>query len=319
MTLRAAAVLALIPGLAAAEGLELPGNAVLALETVEDAGRYALPVGPWSDGALPVETIDGRIVAQVWQIAGADLGVAGVVAGLRAELAAEGYDILLDCADRDCGGFDFRAATRVLPAPAMHVDLADFRFLAARRADSAVSVLASASDGMGFVQIIRTGAAASVTAAAPALLTRTAADPAADPGAEDAAADAGSLLPEDLGAALDRHGRVVLTDLVFDPGSAQLSAGPFASLERLAEALRDRPDLRIALVGHTDSDGGLEANVALSRRRAASVLERLATDHDVPRSRMQAEGMGWLAPIASNADEAGRNRNRRVEVIALPP
>jgi len=68
-------------------------------------------------------------------------------------------------------------------------------------------------------------------------------------------------------------------------------------------------------VGHTDAEGSLDGNIALSRRRAASVLERLVTAYQVDRRQMEAQGMGYLAPIASNLTEEGREANRRVEVI----
>ena len=69
------------------------------------------------------------------------------------------------------------------------------------------------------------------------------------------------------------------------------------------------------LVGHTDMTGALDANIALSRRRAEAVRERLLRDHGLNRDRIDAQGAGWLAPRASNATKAGRAANRRVEVV----
>ena len=81
--------------------------------------------------------------------------------------------------------------------------------------------------------------------------------------------------------------------------------------------MRDNPVARIALVGHTDAVGALDGNIALSKRRAASVLERMVSAHGVPRERMDAEGMGYLSPVAPNTTPEGREANRRVEVILL--
>ncbi len=71
------------------------------------------------------------------------------------------------------------------------------------------------------------------------------------------------------------------------------------------------------LLEDTDADGDLALNVALSKRRAASVLERLVSDYNVARRQLQAEGVGYLAPIANNLTEVGREANRRVELVLL--
>ncbi len=89
----------------------------------------------------------------------------------------------------------------------------------------------------------------------------------------------------------------------------------FDSLRQLSDYLKERPDARIALVGHTDAVGALDSNIALSRRRAASVVRRLVDKYGVPRTQITADGVGYLAPRASNQTDAGRALNRRVEVI----
>ena len=85
----------------------------------------------------------------------------------------------------------------------------------------------------------------------------------------------------------------------------------------LAAFLLADPARQVALVGHTDAVGALDGNIALSKRRAASVLERLATAYDVPRTQMTAEGMGYLAPLTTNRTSEGRDQNRRVEAVLL--
>jgi OOP family OmpA-OmpF porin len=71
------------------------------------------------------------------------------------------------------------------------------------------------------------------------------------------------------------------------------------------------------LVGHTDATGGLEINISVSRRRAASVVERLVAAYNVPRAQIAAEGVGYLAPRATNLTDAGRTANRRVEAVLV--
>jgi OOP family OmpA-OmpF porin len=108
---------------------------------------------------------------------------------------------------------------------------------------------------------------------------------------------------------------MALDDLTFATGSAQLGAGTFASLQAVAGYLADHPDRTLALVGHTDASGDLAGNVALSKARADSVRERLIRDYGAPSDRLTAEGVGYLAPRASNLTDEGRTRNRRVEVV----
>jgi outer membrane protein OmpA-like peptidoglycan-associated protein len=83
----------------------------------------------------------------------------------------------------------------------------------------------------------------------------------------------------------------------------------------LADYLAAQPDLSVALVGHTDASGSLDGNIVISKRRAGSVLERLVSDYGVARRQLDAQGMGYLSPIASNQTQEGRDANRRVEVI----
>ena len=109
----------------------------------------------------------------------------------------------------------------------------------------------------------------------------------------------------------------MLGGLDFNSGTADLGSGPFDALAVLAQALRAAPDLRIALVGHTDNVGSLEGNIALSRNRAASVRQRMIEVYEIEPARMDAEEMGYLSPLTTNLTEAGREVNHRVEAVVL--
>jgi OOP family OmpA-OmpF porin len=261
-----------------------------------------MPIGPWSDGVLPQQTVEGQFTQQAWTIAATGLTTLQLIRPLRDQLRNDGFDVVYECRDQDCGGFDFRFQTDVLPPPEMQVNLVDFRYLAARKAEGSelISVLASRSARAGFVQITRVGPTTTVVATANA----------APLGELDEIVPTG-----DLGANLAQTGRAVLSGLEFQTGSSKLGAGPFDTLQALADFLAAQPDMQVALVGHTDATGALDGNIALSKRRARSVLERLASNYGVSRSQLDAQGMGYLAPIASNLTQDGRTTNRRVEVI----
>jgi outer membrane protein OmpA-like peptidoglycan-associated protein len=92
-----------------------------------------------------------------------------------------------------------------------------------------------------------------------------------------------------------------------------------ATLDSVATVLAKYADTRVQVVGHTDSTGSADYNYNLSNRRADSVANYLA-GRGVEQSRVLSQGMGPDQPIASNADEAGRSQNRRVElqIVAAP-
>jgi len=109
---------------------------------------------------------------------------------------------------------------------------------------------------------------------------------------------------------------VTLGDVLFASGQAQLVEGGRSSLEEVVDLLQTEPDKKIRVEGHTDSLGDAEANLLLSEQRAQAVREALIS-LGVASERVSALGMGEDFPIASNEDEVGRARNRRVDVILL--
>ena len=296
--------LLLLPMPAAAITLDMPSNASLSVQTIEGLDDYAMPIGPWTAQGLAVLSATGEVRQQAWRVEAPGLTTLQLLQPLQSQLEAAGFETLFTCTDTVCGGFDFRFATPVLPAPDMHVDLGDYRYIATRRERDGqlelISLFASRSTSAGFIQVIRVGAVDESPVAiadAPAVRAVT-------------PQHAGTLAQQ-----LERDGRFVLADLAFETGSADLGDATFALLGQLAEYLIANPNRTVALVGHTDSVGSLDSNIALSKRRAGSVLERLVSTYNIPRDQLAAEGMGYLAPVATNVTEAGRTANRRVEVI----
>jgi OOP family OmpA-OmpF porin len=288
--------------------LKLPANATLMREVVTEVGHLDLPTGATVEGWLPSDPREGQVTEQAWRIEAEQLTTLQIMAPLRDQLLAEGWEVVFDCETDGCGGFDFRRAVAVLPPPEMFVNLGDFRWLSAVNGEEAVGIMVSRSDAAGFVQVARVGPpqdGGTVGAIGEPALEGLGAEPVVAP------------VTGDMGAQLETAGRVVLSDLDFETGSAQLAEGDFASLTALAAYLAANPARRVALVGHTDAEGSLDANIALSKRRAGSVLERLVSAYGVPRQQVVAEGMGYLAPLMSNLTPEGREANRRVEVILL--
>jgi outer membrane protein OmpA-like peptidoglycan-associated protein len=103
-------------------------------------------------------------------------------------------------------------------------------------------------------------------------------------------------------------------EVSFDVDSATVKPAFEPTLAKVAEVLTRYPDNRVTVVGHTDSTGADAYNQTLSQERAAAVLAALSR-LGVPASRMQAVGHGESEPRASNATAAGREQNRRVEIL----
>jgi outer membrane protein OmpA-like peptidoglycan-associated protein len=112
----------------------------------------------------------------------------------------------------------------------------------------------------------------------------------------------------------DRGMVVTLSDVLFDSGRAELRPGGVRVVERLADFMREYPQRRVSVEGCTDSTGNAGFNQELSERRA-SVVRLALVDRGVDPGRIVARGFGKDYPVASNANAAGRQMNRRVEVV----
>lgn len=302
------AMLAALPQIAQAQDLVMPPGSTATLTRDEGFSTYPLPTGPFRNGALPSQLIEGQLRQTAWRIEGNRQTTLALLVPLREQLSEQGFDIRFECNAPECGGFDFRFATSILPEPEMHVDLGDFRFLSAERGAEAVSLMVSRSNTAAFIQVTKIAAENLAGAPAAAAPENAFAEPAPSPaGAVPASTD--------LEAQLSTLGTAILDGLEFASGSATLANGAYPSLDRLTLWLKDNPRLTIAVVGHTDASGGLEANITLSRQRAAAVRDYLVARGGVAAARIEAEGVGYLAPIATNLTEEGRRKNRRVEVV----
>lgn len=310
MRLQTALFLILFPLAAGAVDLSLPANAILKEEQSVALSRMRFPTGPWEEGFLPQRAYQGQFLRQAWTVEEAGVSSLQIIDPLETQLREAGYSILFTCETDACGGFDFRFEIDVINPPAMRVNLGDFRYALAERTSSGdvdvVSLLASQFGGAGYIQITQITGDGIETAHIQS-------------DGDTLAAMKAPRVPRStdgtLAAALEQTGRVVLDDLAFSTGAAELGDGPFASLDALARYLADHPTRRIALVGHTDTKGALEANIDLSLRRAAAVAERLMSTYSVDPDRLQAQGVGYLAPLVSNLTADGRQTNRRVEAV----
>jgi outer membrane protein OmpA-like peptidoglycan-associated protein len=112
----------------------------------------------------------------------------------------------------------------------------------------------------------------------------------------------------------DRGMVLTLGDVLFDTGMATLKPGAYTTIDRLATVLKQAPDRKVMIEGHTDSVGADDYNRQLSERRAAAVQTALL-ERGVTSNQITAVGKGETFPVASNDNAAGRQQNRRVEMV----
>jgi len=118
-----------------------------------------------------------------------------------------------------------------------------------------------------------------------------------------------------LAGDITRTGHAAVYGIYFDTGKAEVKPESDAALSEIAKLLQQSPALKVHIVGHTDNVGTLASNMDLSKRRADAVVQVLTAKYHVAAARLDAQGVGPLAPVASNDTDDGRAKNRRVELV----
>jgi outer membrane protein OmpA-like peptidoglycan-associated protein len=126
-------------------------------------------------------------------------------------------------------------------------------------------------------------------------------------------------VPREIKVVEEERGlRVTLTSTVlFDSGKYDLKPQASTALAEVADLLKQYPDNRVRIEGHTDSVGNDEYNQGLSEKRAQSVANYIVQKHQIDEKRLETVGLGESKPIAPNTTSSGRSQNRRVEIIIL--
>jgi len=114
---------------------------------------------------------------------------------------------------------------------------------------------------------------------------------------------------------MENEGRYAFYGINFDLNSAEIREDSADALKVMADYLLAHPEANVLVVGHTDNTGDFDLNMSLSQKRAASVVAALVKNFQIDGKQLTAVGVGMASPLASNRDEAGRVRNRRVELV----
>lgn len=114
---------------------------------------------------------------------------------------------------------------------------------------------------------------------------------------------------------IQSEGRIAFYGIFFDFDKADLKPESESQVAEMALFLKAHAETKVFVTGHTDNKGMLDYNLSLSDRRAKAVVARLTSRYGISAERLQARGLGQLAPLTSNDSEAGRAKNRRVEMV----
>lgn len=124
-----------------------------------------------------------------------------------------------------------------------------------------------------------------------------------------------SLNAADMAKGLSTEGKVAVYGLYFDTDKSDIKPESKAALAEMAKLMQQNAQLKVYIVGHTDNQGSVARNLDLSQKRAEAVIRALSSDYKVDARRLSAKGVASYAPVASNDNDAGREKNRRVELV----
>jgi outer membrane protein OmpA-like peptidoglycan-associated protein len=120
----------------------------------------------------------------------------------------------------------------------------------------------------------------------------------------------------EMASQISLNGRIALYGILFDFDKASLRPDSEPTLAEIATLLKESPDLKVLVVGHTDATGSFDYNRTLSQKRAESVVENLVAK-GISTDRLFPVGVSFAAPVATNTTEDGKAKNRRVELVDM--
>ncbi len=118
-----------------------------------------------------------------------------------------------------------------------------------------------------------------------------------------------------LQEAIDKEGKAAVYGILFDVGKSDIKPESAEALKQITDYLNNNPTVKIIIVGHTDNAGTYAGNITLSKARAESIKKYLVGTAKINAARLLSEGAGQYCPVSTNATEAGKKLNRRVEIV----
>lgn len=119
----------------------------------------------------------------------------------------------------------------------------------------------------------------------------------------------------DIKGSIASQGKIALYGIHFDTGKSDIKPESEKAINSVAAFLKENPEIKVYIVGHTDNVGDYEMNQKLSRSRGESVKNYLVSKYQISATRLTGDGAGPICPVTSNDNEEGRTLNRRVEIV----
>jgi len=300
-------------------------GAALILQTHKDFDALALPSDPavgedYDDKRhfSKLVTVQGEVTRSIY-VSPTGRSVLEVVKNYRDALIAKGYAPVFECAGAACGpsfrklkyAWDNKAAqvagekidhSRQGFVQAVFDAAKDLRYSLLAKNGAYVALFGGLNAGGGF------GDASQALSDRVSVLVEVVTPKAMDRNIVVLDASA-------IGNSLANDGAVSLYGLYFDTDKAVLQPASKPQLDQLAQFLKANPAIQAYVVGHTDNQGALDHNMALAAARAKAIADALTATYAVASARLTPKGVGPLAPAASNSSEAGRAKNRRVQLV----
>ncbi|TVS14115.1 MAG: OmpA family protein [Wenzhouxiangella sp.] len=335
-TLSCAAVFAIQPAVAEVEGSgdhrlipRLDGSEIITYRFVE-FDRVTLPFGPRNGNGFEDErTLEGEHTRLTYVLRNPEVTTLQVKRAYRQGLEDAGFEIAYAGSGRselgrrfhaeDAFDRDRRGASRRTLGWTRGTDDRDKRFLAAEHAEEDVYVTALIYNNRDLEPVIRMDVV-EVPEQEPTLAMAAPEPAERQPVERDdivAAHEREDLSAEAIEESIVAEGRVAVRDILFEFDSAEIIDESADALATISEVMAANEELDLLIVGHTDNVGDFDYNLNLSMQRAQAVAAWLEERHDVDGDRLQAAGAGMMAPTATNRNEDGRARNRRVELVEL--
>lgn len=282
-------------------------------QQVLDFTGYTLPTGPAvkdSEGQrVPSEklSLEGKVTRTLYR-GPKDRSTLEILRNFQTALESAGFETLYTCGGNDCGKLfqwlfykEMEQRIRSTKTSGSAFDIPqDLRYLAAKSVvgDRMVHVSVLVAFDGGFSKLSKQ----------PVTLLEVIESKGMD-------TDMVTVDAEAMAKGIDATGHIAIYGVYFDTNSAEIKAESAPTLKEISKLLNDRSSLKLLVVGHTDNQGEYDYNMGLSGRRAEAVARALTGQNSIDETRLRAAGVGYLAPVASNDTEAGRKKNRRVELV----
>jgi len=276
-------------------------EAVITAQSVKDFDEFTLITGPVAkEGQVDSgRTLEGRITMTTYEIP-KERSTLEVFRNYEKKLSDTGFEVLYECSDRDCGGRNFNL-TAVPYSHGFGGNENGQRYLAGVLAEPGTTIFVS----LYIAKNYSGGGETKDRVYVRLVLVEV----------EPMTTELVTVDAEEMQQEISESGHVALYGIHFAFDSAEILPESQSALEEIAKLMTENPALSLLVVGHTDNVGTFDYNFDLSKRRAAEVRAALIGNFGIAADRLEAHGVAFLSPIAPNASEDGRARNRRVELV----